>query len=275
MRPILPSPDPHLNLFPVLQHQVAVVNAAPCGPERYVFTRLTNKGTVTKDPVGVQYGERLAKRIREILKGEGVMKHITPKGFGRNAVNSRLGAIKGVMQLEHSNYVGVKASVTEHYYKQSEASHLKCAAVLCGAAETTEQEQQCAPLPATTVHVAKAVHVTETKPVRSVQTSPPPVASLSMSMHTGDVKVGSCSMTHAFSLKCHPYGDPFQPSASPMLAASDVDVMLTPAAPIHAHAFKLFSSPDIAKMTQRRKAKRRRFVINETPPVQKKPDHGG
>ena len=167
MRPILPSPDPDLNLFPVLQHQVAVVNAAPCGPERYLLRRLTNKGTVTRDLVGVQYGERLAKRICEILKGEGVMKHITPKGFGRNAVNSRIGASKAVAQLEHSNYVGVKASVTERYYKQSEASHLKCAVVLCGAAETTEQEQQCAPLPATTVHVAKAVRVTETKPMRS------------------------------------------------------------------------------------------------------------
>ena len=158
--------------------------------------------------------------------------------------------------------------MTERYYKQSEASHLKCAAMLCGAAETTEQEQQCAPLPATTVHVAKVVRVTETKPVRSVQTSPPPVASLSTSVHTEDVKVGSCS---TFRLMCDPYGDPFQPFASPVLAASDVYVMLTPAAPTHAHPFKLFSSSDIAKMTQRRQAKRRRFVINGTSPVQKKP----
>ena len=113
MRPILPLPDPNLNQFPVLQHQVAVVNTAPCGPERYLFRRLTNKGIVTKDPVGVLCRERVAKRIREILKGQGVMKHITLKGFRRNAINSRLGASKAVTQLEHSNYVGVKASVRE------------------------------------------------------------------------------------------------------------------------------------------------------------------
>ena len=81
----------------------------------YLFRRLTSKGMVTKDPVGVQYRERVAKRIREALKGQGVTKHITPKVFGRNGVNSRLGASKAVTQLEHSNSVSVKASVTEHY----------------------------------------------------------------------------------------------------------------------------------------------------------------
>ena len=216
MRPILPSPDPDLNMFPVLQHQVVVVNAAPCGPQRYLFRRLTNKGTVTKDPVGVQYGERVAKRIREILKGQGVMKHITPKGFGRNAVNSRIGASKAVAQLEHGKYVGVQASVTERYCKQSKASHLKCAAVLCGVAETTEQEQQCAPLPATNVHVAKAMRVTETKPVRSVQRSPPPAVSLSMSVHTGDAKGVSCSTSHVYRYWLCPLGIGAQtPSSCP------------------------------------------------------------
>ena len=51
------------------------------------------------------------------------------------------------------------------------------------------------------------------------------------------------------------YCDPFQPFASPVLAASDVDVMLTLAAPTHANLFKLFSGRDIAKMTQIPKAK--------------------
>ena len=109
------------------------------------------------------------------------MKHITPKAFARNAVDSKPGASKAVTQLEDTNYVVVNARVTERYYKRCEESHMKCAAAPCGAAETTEQEQQCAPSPTTAVHAAKDVRVTESKLVRSVLTSPPSVASSSIS----------------------------------------------------------------------------------------------
>ena len=74
-------------------------------------------------------------------------------------------------------------------------------------------------------------------------------------------------MTHAFNLTCDPYGDPFQPFASDVVVACDTDVMLTHAALTHADCFKLFS---VAKMTQRRRAKRRRFVVSEMPAVQSK-----
>ena len=63
-RPILPSPDPDLNVFSVLEHQVPGGNAAACVSESYLFRRLT----VTTDCVGVQYGHRVAAYIRGILK---------------------------------------------------------------------------------------------------------------------------------------------------------------------------------------------------------------
>ena len=72
LRPVRPSPDVDLNLLVVLSHPVAIVSAAPAGSERYLFRHLTNKGKVTKDLVGVQFGERVRKHIREILKAHGV-----------------------------------------------------------------------------------------------------------------------------------------------------------------------------------------------------------
>ena len=120
-----------------------------------------------------------------------MMKHVTPKGFGSNALVSTIHANE-VTQLEHSNYVGAKASMTERYCNHSEALYLKCAAVLCDAANTAQREQRCAQLPATTLHLAEAVRVTEAKAVCSIQRSPPPVVCLSMPMDTEEMKVRSC-----------------------------------------------------------------------------------
>ena len=93
---------------------------------------------------------------------------------------------------------------------------------------------------------------------------------MSMSVHAANAKVVSSTPPRAFGLMC----DLFQAAASPLVTASLVVLV---AVTCKGNQFKLFNSLDIAKMTQAKpKAKRRRFVVHGTSPMQKKSsEHGG